>query len=251
MISSHVRRGVGALMVAMFAANVHSAAVDTPKRSDGTKSTPAAQRPSTSKSGAGRGVLPDPALLDGSTATPEKKTEHGMIGEFELPGDENVRNGKVGGPQNQPPGGGANPPGMPQAGGGGPQLPAGGKAGQQAGGGQPPPAQQNANGPGGDAASGAGDPNAKAEGIQVAELGGEPSGSQPAGGGEKPPPVAIGDKAMRIQTSANAPGVVGSQQQTAPNTQQHEKGTGSGGKGPTGGSGSNKVEKGRTIPAGL
>src|SRR5688500_8283435 len=107
MISSHVRRGVGALMVAMLAASVPSLAVDAPKGSkgsDGTKATSAAaQRPSTSKSGAGRGVLPDPVLLDGSTATPEKKTEHGMIGEFELPGDENVRNGKVGGPQNQQP----------------------------------------------------------------------------------------------------------------------------------------------------
>jgi hypothetical protein len=251
MISSHVRRAVGALLVAMVAANIHGAAVDTPKGSDGTRATATAQRPSTSKSGAGRGVLPDPVLLDGSTAAPEKKTEHGMIGEFELPGDENVRNGKVGGPQNaQQPGGGGNPLGMPPpAGGGGPQLPAGGKAGQQAGGGQPPPPQQNANGPGGEAA-GAGDPNAKAEGIQVAQLGGEPSGNQPGGGGEKPPPVAIGDNAMRIQTSANAPGVVGSQQQ-APNTQHHEKGTGTGGKGPTGTGGPNKVEKGRTIPAGL
>jgi hypothetical protein len=56
---------------------------------------------------------------------------------------------------------------------------------------------------------------------------------------------------MRIQTTPNSPAVVGAQQQAAPNTQQHEKGTGSGGKGPAGTGGTNRVEKGRSIPAGL
>ena len=51
--------------------------------------------------------------------------------------------------------------------------------------------------------------------------------------------------------SGAAAGVVGSQQISV-NTQQHEKGTGSGGKGPSGGAGGpNRTEKGRTMPAGL
>src|SRR5688572_4631083 len=83
---------------------------------------PSRPAPSSSKSGTTRGPLPDPTLLDGSTQPPEKKSETGMIGEFELPGDDNVRNGKVGGPQNQNPSaaGGAQsmPAGMPQGGGG-------------------------------------------------------------------------------------------------------------------------------------
>jgi len=46
------------------------------------------------------------------------------------------------------------------------------------------------------------------------------------------------------------PGVVGAQQ-VGVNTQQHEKGTGSGGKGSGGAAGPNRTEKGRTMPAGL
>jgi len=57
---------------------------------------------------------------------------------------------------------------------------------------------------------------------------------------------------MRIEQSPTA-GVVGAQQQqqVAGQTQQHEKGTGSGGKGSGGAQGGNRVEKGRTIPSGL
>lgn len=219
----------------------------------------ATQRPAPGRSGTtARGPLPDPALLDGSTQSAEKKSEYGMIGDFELPGDENVKNGKVGGLQNPGQQGqnGASgmPMGLPQGGGAAgqqqsaQQMPNSGGGGQQ--GEQQPGGPQNPNAAGNPVA-GAGDPNAKPEGIQVAQLGGESSGQQPAGGGEKPPPVAIGDSAMQIQTTANAPGVVGSQQLPATNTQQHEKGTGTGGKGPTGAPGPNRVEKGRTIPAGL
>jgi hypothetical protein len=243
-------------LIAALIANGSDAA--EPTRAQTGKGTPA-PRPTTSKGGAARGPLPDPTLLDGSSQPAEKKSEYGMIGDFELPGDENAKNGKVGGPQNpggqqQPPGaqqtagGGGMPMGLPQGGGAGQQAQQqsgkAGEAGQQAGGGQPQ-SEQNPN------AGGAGDPNAKAEGIQVAQLGGEASGEQPPSAGEKPPPVAIGDSAMRIQTSANTPGVVGGQQIPAANTQQHDKGTGSGGKGPTGAQGPNRVEKGRTIPAGL
>ena len=44
-----------------------------------------------------RGPLPDPALLDGSKAAAEKKGEFGMIGDFELPGEEDGRKEKAGG----------------------------------------------------------------------------------------------------------------------------------------------------------
>jgi hypothetical protein len=215
------------------------------------------QRPTSTKSGSARGPLPDPILLDGSTHPAEKKSEYGMIGDFELPGDENAaKNGKVGGgPQSQ------GQPGQQGQGGGGPQmsLPQAGGAGQQQagksgaasqGGAEQKQGPQNANAAGGQI-EGAGDPNAKPEGQQVAQLSGEASGNQAGGAGEKPPAVAIGDSAMRIQTNAPSPGVVGAQQQANPNTQQHDKGTGTGGKGPTGGPGNNRVEKGRTIPAGL
>ena len=223
---------------------------------------PATQRPAAAtKSGSARGLLPDPVLLDGSTHAAEKKSEYGMIGDFELPGDENApKNGRVGGGP-QSPGqqgqqgqqGGGMPMGLPQAGGAGQQgqqqAAPQGAASQQGGGGQKQ-GPENANAAGGQIA-GAADANAKPEGTQVSQLGGEGSGDQPAGGGEKPPPVAIGDPAMRIKTNSPAANVVGAQQQANANTQQHDKGTGSGGKGPTGSQSGNRVEKGRTIPAGL
>src|SRR5471032_2545188 len=42
-----------------------------------------------STSSAQPGVLPDPKLLDGSTQAAEKKPAYGMLGEFEIPGDDN------------------------------------------------------------------------------------------------------------------------------------------------------------------
>jgi hypothetical protein len=243
-----VWRGVATFTLATLAINVGRAADETRAKTDSGKAGSASTRAATGKAGR---VLPDPVLLDGSTQQPEKKSEYGMIGDFELPGDENVRNGKVGGPQNpgqQSQGGGNQAMGLPQGGGGGGQPPAG-KAGQQQGGQSGGPQNPNA---AGEQVAGGGDPNAKAEGVQVAQLGGEPSGDQKqgAGAGEKPPPVAIGDQAMQIKTAGNNKDVVGAQQLPG-NTQHHEKGTGSGGKGPTGGQGNNRVEKGRTVPAGL
>jgi hypothetical protein len=55
---------------------------------------------------------------------------------------------------------------------------------------------------------------------------------------------------MRIETASPQAGVVGAQQ-VAGNTQQHEKGTGTGGKAAVGSQSGNRVEKGRAIPAGL
>jgi hypothetical protein len=252
MLSLNVRGSVRALLIGVCLINV-SWAADSKSASGSSKSPTSSQRSSSARPGAGRGTLPDPALLDGSTHPAEKKSEYGMIGDFELPGDENVRNGKVGGPQTagqtQPPqGGGAM--GLPQAGGAAGQQQQSGQGGQQ-GGGQPPAGPQNPSAAGQQVA-GAGDPNAKPEGVQVAQLGGESAAdqSQGAGAGEKPPPVAIGDQGMQIQTAASNRGTVGGQQLPG-NTQHHEKGTGTGGKAPTGAQGNNRIEKGRTIPAGL
>src|SRR5437868_4981657 len=140
MISIFDRRRVGAFVVAAFAASVCWSADDPASRASSGKSAASttAQRPGT-RSISGKGPLPDPALLDGSTLPAEKKSEQGMIGDFELPGDDNARTGKVGGQQspNGAAGGQSNnmPMGMPQ-GGGGPQgqqqQQGGGAAGAQA-----------------------------------------------------------------------------------------------------------------------
>lgn len=201
-----------------------------------------------------RGPLPDPALLDGSTQLPEKKSEYGMLGEFELPGDENSKSDNVVGRQ--------PPPGMPSGGGQaeskgaqGPQgamAQGGGAAGGQPQAGQEPPKGGASGGPGG----GQNDPNAKAEGIQVAELQTDESAGPAGQGGEpdpntqKPRPVAIGDSTRQIKPAANAPGVVGAQV-PAGNTQQMEKATGGAAKGTSGNNGNKGVEKGRVMPAGL
>jgi hypothetical protein len=222
----------------------------------------AAQRAGSARAVSGKPPLPDPALLDGSTLAAEKKSESGMIGDFEIPGDDTSREGKVGAaqPSSGSAGGtqGKNPPeGTPPngAGGQGPasSASAGGAADNQAAGsaGGAGAGPENAKA-GGKPVAGGGDPGAQAQGVQVAELGGEASvQGAAAGGGEKPKAMAIGDSTMRIEPSATA-GVVGGQaQQVAGNTQQHDKGTGSGGKVPGGAGGGNRIEKGRAIPAGL
>lgn len=229
------------------------------------------------RGGSAKGPLPDPALLDGSTQPAEKRSETGMIGDFELPGDENApRNGKVGGPQNpggQQGGGGQQQQqmGLPQSGGSqgaqgaqqggqqggaqGAQAQAGGQQGGAQGGAQDGAAQAGGAQAGnqGTADAQGGQANGQAQGQQVGSLGGDASSSDPggaAGGSQKPGAVMIGDKAMRIETSAPAADIVGAQTPAGP-TQAHEKGTGSGGKGGSGSSGNKGVERGRAIPAGL
>lgn len=167
-----------------------------------------------------------------------------MIGDFELPGDENARNDRVAGQPGAP---GAQPEQQqtpPQGGGGGqppnPAQPA------QAGGGQQPPQQA-----GGAQAAGQGTPIAAPEGMQVASLQGEGGGNPgDVPSGQKPPQVSIGDSAMQIKTQPNAPSIVGAQQ-PAGQTQQHEKTTGTGGRPPTGNNTNRGAERGRTMPAGL
>jgi hypothetical protein len=201
--------------------------------------------------------LPDPALLDGAAQPADKASENGMLGEFEIPGDEDVRNGLVGGPEKASPEA-AQDPSLPQNG-GSPQ----GTQSQQAGGGGLPggpdlPQGQSGTAAGGGSADqkagqipGGGDPNATAQGVQVAELQGEaqPGGPNAGDTPQKPPPVAIGDSAMQIQGIQNAPSVVGSQ--VAGQTQQMEKAVGGGAKGSSGTSGNRGAEKGRVMPAGL
>lgn len=286
MKSSLLRRPAAVVVVASLIASAGWSA----ETAGAASKAPASSSKSSTPARTGKGLLPDPTLLDGSTMPAEKKSEQGMIGDFELPGDDNVKSGKVGGPQQpggrggggqnqQPPGvqvdlpipgipiplGGAQSAAGGQQGGGGipplggqqggagaggqqpmglPQLPQPGAIGGQAGGaqsGDPSSASQG----------GAGDPNAKADGIQVAQLGGEGSSQDSIVGG-KPPPVAIGDSAMKINTAGiAAAGAVGGQQ-IGTGTQQVEKNTGSGGKGTGGASGgANRSEKGRTMPAGL
>lgn len=253
-------------------------------QSDSSRPTTSSASRTAARPGA-KGPLPDPVLLDGSNQPAEKHPDYGMLGKFEIPGDENAKSGKVGGQQNpnQQGGGGGQQPqnqsqqggggqmaGMPQgaSGGGGQQSqqaagqggqPGGQQGGQQAGG-AAGGAQQIAGAQGGTGTQGGaqgGDPTGKAEGIQVAGLEGESSG-QAGGGGAgdnvpKPQQVAIGDPTMQIKSGANAPGVVG--QVAAGSTQQMEskigKGTGGGGGSPTSGGGGRGVEKGRAMPAGL
>lgn len=201
-----------------------------------------AARPAPARAAAGnRGVLPDPALLDGSAHAPEKRSAIGMIGDFELPGDEQARTDKVGG-ASQPPG----PSGTEAAAEG-----AGGTPGRP--GGQGKPEANQAGGAGGreseKPATGSGD---QAQGIQVAELKGDAAAPAPDGKGpSRPSAMAIGDQAMRIPQQPRNAGVVGTQQVANANTQDYEKGTGTGGKGPVNKGGPNRTEKGRVIPSGL
>jgi len=286
MIQSRVRRSVGALIVATLMAQAGWGADQTrPTAPSNRSANTSAAKAGTARPSA-KGPLPDPALLDGSTLQAEKRPEHGMIGDFELPGDDNSRSGKVGGPQGQPGGQGGqggqqpqqppgvsvslpNPLGLPMPGGGAstqtesaglPSLPdptkQGGAAGAQDSAGAIPPAggagaqgAQQSQSAGGAAGGPAGSP----DGMQVGGLQGEASagGENSGGATAKPSPVSIGDSAMRIEPSANPAASGGQNQQIAGQTQQHEKGTGSGGKGSGGASSGNRAEKGRVIPAGL
>lgn len=257
---------VGAVALGMCARaqevrdRVDSSRPATTSRSTAATTTRAAGATRTSS----RGTLPDPVLLDGSTQPAEKKNEHGMLGEFEIPGDENVRNGRVGGQQGGQPGGGQQQTaGMPGGGGGGSpgqqgQSGGGAQGAQQAGGGQEGQQGQGgagnqAGGPGaGNQVAGGGDPNAKAEGTQVGQLQGDGAGGQSGPTSvQKPQDVKIGDSSMQIQGIQNPATVVGGV--NAGSTQQSENAMGAGGsaKGGGGSRDGRGVERGRAIPAGL
>lgn len=221
-------------------------------------SSSSTQKSSAARPGSARGALPDPVLLDGSTHPAEKRPDYGMVGDFELPGDENARNNRVGGPQGQMPQGSGLPNPLPSAGGLPiPSLPSSGSPGlsvPQI----PDPLAQQGQGAGG----GPQNPNAAGKQVEGGQQGGQPQGAQvgqlsgEGGGpeqgqiGEKPPEVSIGDSAMQIKTIGNPAAVVGGAQ-PAGQTQQHEKTPGTGGKGAQGNNSNKGVERGRAMPAGL
>ena len=43
------------------------------------------------RGGTAKGIFPDPVLLDGSSQSAEKKSEVGILGNFEIAGDENAQ----------------------------------------------------------------------------------------------------------------------------------------------------------------
>lgn len=256
MRSSLISRGVAVGFAVLVAGVAHGA--DTKSSTPATKSTTKGGVPA-------KGNLPDPALLDGSAFPADKKSETGMIGDFELPGDENARNGKVGGPQVSVPMPGI--PGLPSSGGagagGGLPLPTAGGSSPVPAGGTPglsipqlpdPTAQQQGGAAGGQGTEGSpgGQPGGAAEGRQVSSLGGEGGGPE-LGQISKPQAMGIGDPAQQIKTAANAPSVVGGASPGGGGQmpQQTEGRMGTGGKGAQGNNSNKGSERGRAIPAGL
>jgi hypothetical protein len=205
--------------------------------------------------------LPDPALLDGSKLEADKYPEYGMIGEFELPGDEitePAQNQRVGAQDpklTEPAAGGTLARIDPNQKGGGGQS----KSEQAGAGGQ---SESEKPGGGGDNPAAAGakagsqtpsgnDPNAKAEGIQVGELKIDESvaAAKPIEVTGVPIAIGVGDSAMAIKPVAAAAGVTGTE--SAGTTQQAGQNTG-GNSGNTGGGGNNRgAERGKTMPSGL
>lgn len=225
-------------------------------------------RPAASRSA--KGPLPDPALLDGSAVEAEKRSDYGMLGEFEMPGDENAKSDRVGGGQQQPPpqgGGGAQQSADPtkSGGGGGPSSPDASQA--SAGGGvasssenQPQGGGQQSGGAGGQQSANAQAQSAQgggaAEGQQVGQMGGSSSGGTgQSSAASKPQQVALGDSAMQIkpQSGGTAPNVVGAQPLPAGKDvpQAYDAKTPSGGRQSAGGGGNQGVEKGRVMPSGI
>ncbi len=229
-----------------------------------------------------RMILPDPALLDGSKLAPDKYPEYGMIGEFEMPGDEITEPGQnqrvgasnpnqtepaPGGSAKQDPnqkggGGGASQAKAEQAGSGGdsPDKSGGASGAQQAksdksgGGGSSGSnsagGSNTANTKAGGQSPGRNDPNAKAEGIQVGSLVVDESVADSPQIDVTGVPIAIGvgDTAMAIKPVATAAGTTGTQ--SAGTTQQTGKASGPAG-GAGGSSGNRGAERGKTMQSGL
>jgi hypothetical protein len=234
-----------------------------------------------------RQILPDPALLDGTKLAPDKYPEYGMIGDFEMPGDDvtdpaqNQRVGASNPNQTQPAAGGSAAKIDPnQKSGGGsaseakPEQPGGGGAADSKSAGTGGAADQaksdksgggssgNSGGSGGSNTAntkaggkspGRNDPNAKAEGIQVGSLNTDESTANspqidPTG---VPIEIGIGDTANAIKPVAAAAGVTG--KESAGTTQQAGKNTAPGGaqSGAGGSSGNRGSERGKTMPSGL
>lgn len=196
--------------------------------------------------GAAKGPLPDPALLDGSKEAAEKRAEYGMIGNFELPGQEETKSDRVGATGAPPPEGAAGAPSAAAGAATGSAGRSGGAASASAaGGGGSEPIQ----------AQGAAD--AQAIGAQAANLS-DPSGgaaaSQSQGSVSKPGDVKIGDASLQIKTlpAGSAASVVGLEPQAKgkETPQSYDPKTPGGGK-QSGGRGNQGVEKGKVMPSGL
>lgn len=225
--------------------------------------------------------LPDPALLDGSKLAPDKYPEYGMIGDFEMPGDDitdpaqnqrvgatnpNLTEPTAGGnakldPNQKGGGGSAAQAAADQKGAGGdaqPKSDAAGGAAQaksdKSGGGGSAAGSSGGGGKAGGKAPGSNDPNAKAQGTQVGNLVIDESvaNSPQIDVSDAPVAIGIGDTAMAIKPVAAAAGVTGTQ--SAGNTQQTGQNTGGSGSqsGNVGGSNGNRgTERGKTMPSGL
>ncbi len=196
--------------------------------------------------GTAKGPLPDPALLDGSKEAAEKRAEYGMIGSFELPGQEEAKGDRVGATEESPPAGGAG--GATAA------------TGTSAGGAGNPGAGANvaaAGGGGSEPIQAQGSAEAQAIGTQATSLS-DPAGgaaaSQSQGNGSKPGDVKIGDASMQIKTlpAGAAASVVGLEPQAKgkETPQSYDPKTPGGGK-QSGGRGNQGVEKGKVMPTGL
>jgi hypothetical protein len=183
------------------------------------------------KPAAGKAVLPDPDLLDGSKYEAEKRPLYGMLSEIEMGEQENDQADRVG--PSLPLPGLPGLPGLPTGGGAGglalPQLlppPASGEGGSSS------PIPQ---GPQGEAAG------AQAKSLQVPE-GAQNPADGPQGGARE---MQIGDATLQIQTVPQTPDMVGTEPSKA---QQYEKPV------PPGQQSNNRnqgVEKGKVIPKGL
>lgn len=246
------------------------------------QTTPPA-RPASARTGqakeasrSGAALPPDPDLFDGSKFEAEKRPETGMIGEFEMPGGPE-QSDKVGGDPGQAGGGNQPPP---------PNAAAGGAAGaaSAAGGGAPASAAAGSEGAAGGGASaenagaagavggaldqskpmgtgqssGAGDPNAKAEGMQADGIqgasGGSAAAAQNAAGSSKSKAASgrIGSAELRIDAlpPEAEKDVIG--REAAPGGTQGSNKAMPAGKGGQGSNNQNKgVEKGKVIPKGL
>jgi len=194
-----------------------------------------------------KGLLPDPTLLDGSKEAAEKRPEHGMLGEFELPGNEKSQSDKVGGSQQE--GSGQQDQSNPSK--------SGGAGAAAAGGGQKEDAQQQQQGQGSEPTGAQGAAGAKAEGIQASGLS-DPQNGSAASQSDAPPPkpgdMKMGDATMQIKMlpPGQAAAVVGMepQQKGKETPQSYDAKTPGGGKQSTGRS-NQGVERGKVMPAGL
>lgn len=247
------------------------------------QTTPAA-RPASARTGQAREAArpgeklpPDPDLFDGSKFDAEKRPETGMMGEFEMPGGPE-KSDKVGGDPGQSGGGNQPPPpnaaasgaaGAASAASGG--APAAAAAGSEsaAGGGASAENAGTAGAVGGaldqskpmsnSGQAGAGDPNAKAEGIAADRLEGGGAGGKAAaqnaagkGSNAKSQVSKIGSAELRIDAlpPEAEKDVIG--REAAPGGTQGSNKAMPAGKGGQGSNNQNMgVEKGKVIPKGL